>query len=172
MDILFLGDSLVEYFDWQEAFPVHRVVNLGVSGESVEGLLSRIRQITRKHTTADIVFIMTGINNVAMDDVAFLDSYRTIIEQLSAAYPQAQIFIHSLLPTLADFMPALSINHVNQSLKELAQRTGVSYLDIHRFFIGPDSVPIKTYFVDDGIHLSGKGYAVWFKVLETILNQQ
>jgi hypothetical protein len=39
MNILFLGHSLIEFFDWQKRFPDHLAVNLGKAGESVEGLL-------------------------------------------------------------------------------------------------------------------------------------
>ena len=132
MDILFLGHSLIEFFDWQDRFPDHRVANLGVAGESVEGLLSRIDRITTHHPSADLIFIMTGINNVAMEDFAFFDSYKKIIERLSNAYPDARIFIQSLLPILVDFIPDVSIRNVNVSLKELARETGVDYLELYR----------------------------------------
>jgi lysophospholipase L1-like esterase len=171
MDILFLGHSLIEFFDWQDRFPGYRVANLGVAGESVEGLLSRIGRITTRYPSADLIFIMTGINNVAMEDFAFFDSYKKIIKRLSNAYPDARIFIHSLLPTLLDFIPDVSIRNVNVSLKELARETGVDYLELYRLFVGADGSAVKDYLLDDGIHLSDKGYAVWSDVLEEIINK-
>jgi lysophospholipase L1-like esterase len=114
---------------------------------------------------------MTGINNVAMEDFAFFDSYKKIIERLSNAYPDAKIFIQSLLPTLVDFIPDVSIRNVNVSLKELARETGVDYLELYRLFVREDGVAVKDYLLDDGIHLSDKGYAVWSDVLEEIINK-
>jgi lysophospholipase L1-like esterase len=72
MNILFLGHSLIEFFDWQKRFPAHTVRNLGVAGESVEGLLSRLDGIIKTYPEADLIFIMTGINNIAMEDFDFL----------------------------------------------------------------------------------------------------
>ncbi len=104
MKILFLGDSLIEYFDWQERFPDHEIANYGIAGESVEGLFSRLSRVKEVWTDTDMIFIMTGINNVAMGDFEFLDSYRNIIDKLSLFYPKARIFINSLLPSIVDFI--------------------------------------------------------------------
>ncbi|HDH01537.1 MAG TPA: GDSL family lipase, partial [Nitrospirae bacterium] len=51
-DILFLGHSLIEFFDWQTRFPDHRVASLGVAGETVEGLLSRLDGIIKEYPYA------------------------------------------------------------------------------------------------------------------------
>ena len=59
MDILFLGDSLIEYFDWNERLPGHNIVNLGIAGESVQGLLSRVMKISETSQNAEMIFIMT-----------------------------------------------------------------------------------------------------------------
>ncbi len=135
MDILFIGHSLIEFFDWQGRFPAHRAVNLGVAGESVEGLLSRVDKITEEYPSADLIFIMTGLNNIAMDDFDFFPSYKKIIEKLSESYPAARILINSLLPTLVDFISDETVKDVNRSLGKLAIDTGVEFFDIYGLFI-------------------------------------
>ncbi len=171
MNILFLGHSLIEFFDWQGRFPDHKVANLGVAGETVEGLLARVDGIIRKYPSTDFIFIMTGLNNVAMEDFEFFDSYRIILEKLYASYPRARIFVNSLLPTLLEFIPDKTIQDVNDKLKRLASDVGVEFLDIYRHFIDEEGKAIKELFLDDGVHLSDKGYAVWSMVVETIINQ-
>ncbi|HDH11134.1 MAG TPA: GDSL family lipase [Nitrospirae bacterium] len=170
MDILFIGHSLIEFFDWQKKFSAHRVANLGVAGETVEGLLARIDKIIKECSSVDLIFIMTGLNNVAMEDFDFFDSYKKILERLSTAYPSARIFIHSLLPTTVDFIPDESIRNVNDSLKYLLRDTKVEFLDVYKLFVNRAGRPVKDYLLDDGVHLSDKGYAVWSKALEEIIN--
>ncbi|MBI4847397.1 MAG: GDSL family lipase [Nitrospirae bacterium] len=170
MNVLFLGHSLIEFFDWQKRFPRHNVAGLGVAGESVEGLLARVGRIIETHPDADLIFIMTGTNNVAMEDFDFFGPYRQIINKLSSAYPNARIFIHSLLPVLADFIEDESIRNVNGSVKALAKDTGVEFVDIYNLFIDDQGKPVKEYLLDDGVHLSGKGYDVWCGALDEIFN--
>ncbi len=170
MDILFLGHSLIEFFDWQGRFPAHRVANLGVAGETVEGLLSRLEGIIKANPRADLIFIMTGINNLAMEDFDFLDPYREIIKKVASAYPDAKIYIHGLLPTLVDFIENESIRRVNVSIENLAKDAGVEFIDLYRHFIDRRGMPVKEYLLDDGVHLTDKGYSVWAGVLEEIID--
>ena len=171
MNILFLGHSLIEFFDWQKRFPGHTVRNLGVAGESVEGLLFRLDRIIKTYPEADLIFIMTGINNIAMEDFDFLGSYREIIVKLSAAYPKANMFIHSLLPVLVDFISNGSILNVNDAIKALAREMRVEFVDVHKYFIDKQGKPVKDYLLDDGVHLSDEGYNVWSGALEKIINR-
>lgn len=163
---LFIGDSLIQYFDWQGRFPAAEVFNLGIAGETVEGLFRRLEGITGKFPSVDYVFVMTGINNVAMEDLDFLDSYKRIIERLSSAYPAARIVVHSLLPTLLDRVSDRSVREVNGSLKKIARETGAEYLDIHSRFVDSEGYAVKDYLLPDGVHLSDKGYAVWAEIIE------
>lgn len=170
MDLLFLGDSLIEYFDWQDRFPAHNAVNLGMAGESVQGLLSRIGKVKDHCSAADKIFIMSGINNVAMGDLSFIDEYRIVLDKLSGFYPRAGIFVHSLLPAMVDFISDDAIREVNASLKKLALDSGVEYLDIYSRFIDTKRGPIKEYLMDDGVHLSREGYHVWALAVEEIVD--
>lgn len=172
MKLLFIGDSLIEYFHWQGRFPDHNVSNLGIAGESVGGLLSRIAGIKEVCSEAEMIFIMAGVNNIAMDDHDFFDEYKEIIEKLLKLYPGSKIFIHSLLTPLVDFISDESIQRTNDSLKKLAEDTGTEYVDIHRRFIDTKGKPIKEYLLDDGVHVSSTGYAVWSKAVEEIIKLQ
>jgi len=171
MKILFIGHSLIEFFDWQKRFPTHNVVNLGVAGETVHGLLSRVEEITAKHASADLIFLMSGLNDIAIEDFGFIGSYRKIVEKLRSVYPDSRIFIHSLLPTNVEFISDDSIRHVNNSLKKLAIDVGVEYIDIYRNFIDEESSVKSEYLLDDGVHLSDKGYAAWVGALDEIIDQ-
>lgn len=166
--ILFLGHSLIEFFDWQQRFPEHRVYNLGRAGETVEGLLSRTGGIIEKHPPPDLIFIMTGLNNVAMEDFDFLDSFREIIGKLSVAYPESRIFINSLLPTMLEEIPDESIRRVNRSLKVIAGETGAEFLDIYSTFTAKG---VEDCLLPDGVHLNNKGYALWAEAVERLIRK-
>ncbi len=171
MNLLFLGDSLIEFYDWQRRFPAHRVTRLGIAGESVEGLFSRLERVKGISSNADMVFIMTGINNIAMGDTGFIVTYKNITGKLSSLYPGAEVTINSLLPVLVDFIPGDSIRKTNASLKRVADDVGAEYLDVYSRFIDARGKPIKEYLLDDGVHLSNEGYAAWSMAIEEIISR-
>ena len=169
MRLLFIGDSLIEYFDWQERFPNKLVFNSGVSGETVEGLYSRIEVVFSQVEEPGAVFIMSGINNLAMGDKKFIPIYRKVVKLLKEHYPASRIFVQSLLPVLFPWISNDEIKDINIQLKKTADAEKVAYLDIHSLFLGEGDKPVKEYFQEDGIHVSDKGYSVWSREIEKLL---
>jgi lysophospholipase L1-like esterase len=168
-NIIFAGDSLIEFFDWQGRFPSHRVWNLGRSGETVEGLLRRTEQIIREHPSADMLFIMSGINNLAMEDMGFLDTYKELFGKLASAYPKARIYAHSLLPTILPWIEDRAIRKANRQINALAGECGAVFLDIYPQFVEKG---VRECLLPDGVHISDTGYAVWSEAIERIIEER
>lgn len=169
--LLFIGDSLIEFFDWALRFPEHTVYNLGIAGETVDGLSRRLDRVLRDLAAVDKVFIMSGINNLAMEDRSFPGTYREIVRSLAARYPSAQIYVQSLLPVLYPFISNDDIRQMNLRLKSLAAGEGVSYVDIHDHFLDDNGNPDPSCLVEDGVHVSSKGYGIWSARIEKLLDQ-
>jgi lysophospholipase L1-like esterase len=168
--LLFIGNSLIEYGNWQEFFPEYKVYSFGVAGETVEGVLARLPHITKEIPYADLVFLMSGLNNIAIDDWNFLAAYESIIDKLSHAYPEAEIFVHSLLPTmLLEWIPLDTLRKANRKLQELAMKKKVKFIDLFSHFLDREGNPIKSYLLPDGVHLTPEGYRAWINVIEKYL---
>jgi lysophospholipase L1-like esterase len=169
--LLFLGDSLIEYFDWAAGFADYEVNNLGIAGETVEGLVSRLNRIFRDVKDPDIVFIMSGINNIAMGGPGFLNIYRAMVRDIKRAYPEAMVVVHSLLPVLFRLISNEDIRSVNSGLERLASEEKVRYFDLHALFLDENGEPKQSCLLDDGVHVSGEGYGIWSAVIEKIFLQ-
>ena len=173
MRLLFIGDSLMEFFDWQARFQDHAVDNLGIAGETVEGLKARLDRVMGRIAPPDAIFIMSGINNLAMEDRGFIPAYRDIVRRLRQRYPSARIFINSLLPVLYPFISNDDVRESNRQLSTLAADEGVDYLDVHGRFLESDGRPRAAFLLDDGVHLSSEGYTAWSEmVVEALKDQQ
>lgn len=170
--ILFLGDSLTEYFDWQERFPAQAVANAGVSGETVEGLLRRLTYIVSNFEEPDFIFLMTGINNVAMEDYGIIESYDQVIRVLQRYFPRAEIVVQSLLPVMVSWIEDREIPRLNAALRDLAATQKVTYLDVFRCFVDASGRTKASCLLDDGVHLSGEGYRVWSAEVEEYLRSR
>jgi lysophospholipase L1-like esterase len=162
---LFLGDSLIEFFDWQRRFPDRQVYNFGRAGETTEGLFSRLPHIIARFRSPTMVMIMTGTNNIAMEDYGFLFTYEKIITLLQKNYGQATLVMTSLLPMDLFFLGD-AVPRVNKRLRNIARKMNIFYLDLYPIFLGDDTKPVTAYYEADGVHLSQEGYDVWAKALE------
>lgn len=169
MNIVFIGDSLIEYFNWQERFPEYKVMNLGISGETVEGLLGRMNKIISSIVNPEFIFIMAGINNIAMEDSDILESYEKIVSELSVAFKDAVIIVQSILPVSLQWIDNGAIRAINRRLKEIADKFNTEYLDLFSLFVDAMGKPQNNYLLEDGVHLSDKGYDVWTNTVENFL---
>jgi lysophospholipase L1-like esterase len=168
--LIFIGDSLIAFYDWKRRFSGYLVINMGISGETVDGLYSRLGRVFIEKVIPDYIFIMTGINNLAMDDNNFIQTYRQIINSFLNKYPSSKIFIHSLLPVLNPWISNDKIKMTNVEIQTLADEEEVSYVDIFSKFLDPGGRPIKSYFLDDGVHISEDGYRVWSRTVDKLLS--
>lgn len=172
MKLLFIGDSLIEFYDWERRFPDHEAFNCGIAGETVEGLFSRLPAVIEKIAHPNFVFIMTGINNLAMGDGAFPATYSKIIALLKVKSPSSKIFVHSLLPVLFPFISNDEVREINNKLRHMAEMENVLYCDVHSLFLDSSGAPRTSYLLDDGIHLSEEGYRAWSAEIEKLLTMR
>lgn len=172
LTLLFLGDSLTEFYDWESRFPAHEVHNLGVAGETVQGLLRRLGRVLSYPVSPDVVFVMTGANNIAMEDFSILGHYREIIERVRTGFAGARVVVQSVLPVDFSWVDNRVIRRINTSLNETAKEIGAEYLDLFGLFADAQGRPIENYLLDDGVHISDKGYAVWAGAVERFLGTE
>jgi lysophospholipase L1-like esterase len=168
-NLVFIGDSLTEWFDWQRRFPEHRVTNLGRSGEPIEGLLDRRDRIREQIDNPDYIFLMTGINNITLEQYDITGPYREIVRNLTTWYKKATVVVQSILPVALEWISNNTIKETNRHFEQIAREYGAEYLDIHSLFVDSKGNPKSEYLQDDGVHLSSKGYDMWAKEVERYL---
>ena len=170
--LLFIGDSLTEWFDWDRRFPAHDVVNLGISGETVEEMLDRRDLIRERAGSPDLVFLMTGINNVLQDRYAITGPYREIVRNFTTWWKSATVVVQSLLPVEYSWVGNDTIRDLNRALQAVARDAGAEYLDVHAAFMDNDGKVKPGLLSDDGVHLAAGGYELWSQVIEDYLSKK
>ena len=164
--IYFLGDSLTDGCEWNELLSNFKIKNRGISGDTTEGILNRVDQITK--TKPQKIFIMIGINDLLNNIEAnkVLDNYQKIITSIKNSSPKTKIYIESILPMNFEIdktkrpVNNQNISDLNNNLKKLSDNSNIFYIDLYSKFLNPANQLDEKYTLD-GIHLNGRGYLVW-----------
>ncbi len=175
-EMVFIGDSLVERAEWSEFFPGQTVINRGIGGDTTEGVLNRLVSIGTTGSGKTEVFLYIGINDlmVGIPDDVIIENYRRIIRLVKNSLNN-RIFIQSLLPLnnglcrrFRSQYPQIensAIQTFNEKLRGLAFDMGVNFIDLYAGFVNrADQLPED--FTFDGLHLNGKGYMNWVKIIK------
>lgn len=161
--IIFLGDSITEYGQWEELMNHPKVKNRGIAGDTSWGLLRRLEDITSAQPKA--IFLMIGVNDFLFTDNAeIIDNYNKIVQQIKAASPDCQLFIQSILPVNSEVKNTVFDNkrivEVNSAIQKIAQQEGLKYLDIHQQLLDKNG-RLDAKFTADGVHINGAAYLIW-----------
>ncbi len=167
--LLLIGDSMIEFYNWQARFPDYEVFNFGQSGEAISELLWRSKSIIPKFTEPpNLLLIMIGTNNIAMEDFVFSPIYGEIIAMYQEAWPQAVIVVNSILPMQLPYLAGDTVSRINELLQVQAKKFGVKYLDAHSKLVDKKGTALQDI-LDDEVHLSDLGYQLWSACLEDFL---
>lgn len=178
--IVFLGDSLTNFCNWNELFQNNDIINRGITGDTTQGIINRLTDITRIKPSK--LFILVGINDlinkVSTDKI--YDNYVKILCTMKQDSPHTQIVIQSILPfdnTLFDknYNTNITLNNkdivtLNSKLKNLVQNDNDIYIDLYSLFV--KNGKMNNIYTIDGVHLNGQGYLIWKQVIEKYVNEQ
>jgi lysophospholipase L1-like esterase len=168
--LLMLGDSLVEWGNWEKHLPGVVVINRGIAGEMTEELSARLMDEIDDCPDPDAVLVQSGTNNLLMGYMFFPAIFSTMMQRLQLCYPRTPLILCSLTPMPA--APIQEIDQVNRKLAEVAASLdNCVFLDL----VGPfteQCLPItKPGFLDDQVHLSTRGYQVWAGAIDRCLHE-
>lgn len=165
-DIVFFGDSLTYYGDFSKVFPDKIVCNLGLRGDTIQGMIDRVEQV--KMLEPRVVYLMAGINDVTCSNEMFLELYQKLILSIKDCLPNVDLIVQTLLPVNSvDFnisCNSVQIINANYSIRALAWKYKLKYVDLFEHYNVNNVLPKEI--TTDGIHLWPKGYEKWMKLLK------
>ena len=172
--IVFLGDSITLFEDWNVLFGVSNVANFGVAGNTTDDVLARLDSAISAKPQK--LFLMIGINDLlkGKDAEYVMSNYVAILDRIRIASPNTKIYVQSLLPVNLDIWKTQTLNEqeisaVNERLKVLSGEKGVTFINLYPSFAGADGkMPWK--YAWDGLHPNSHGYALWKGLIEQYVN--
>ena len=178
-DIIFIGDSIVEYYPLQELLGTTKtIVNRGIRGYQT-GLLLDNLDAHLYGDTVDQIVLLIGTNDIGKDIPLneALDNLEGVIQSLNRDYPLSQIKLVSILPVNEgeEYKQTVYIR-TNEKIREWNQ----AYEALASAYMQVDFLPIydsltdsegqlQSAYTTDGLHLSVAGYQALSEALKTYL---
>jgi acyl-CoA thioesterase I len=175
--VVFMGDSITEFWHIDESFPGKPYVNRGISGQTTPQMLLRFRQDVIA-LQPKVVVILAGTNDIAgntgpetleqiedniasMADLASANHIRVVLCSILPAYD------YSWQPGIT---PAPKIIAINTWIKRYAADKGYVYVDYHSAMKdAEDGLPPALS--KDGVHPLPAGYSVMAPLAEAGIEQ-
>lgn len=169
-DAVFFGDSITADGNFDELFPTLRIVNLGVYGDTLEDLLSRVSEVQK--ADPETIFLLGGINCLRPDNGELcLEQYENLLDALQNACPQAEICVQSVLPVAAsidrDGRENDAVRSFNNALSTLAKKKGCQFADLYAAY--ETNGALNPALTRDGLHLNFNAYGPWAETVRQFL---
>ena len=178
-DVIFIGDSIVEYYPLQELFGTAKtIVNRGIRGYQTKLLLENL-DAHLYGDAVDQIVLLIGTNDIGKDIPMneALDNLERVIQSIARDYPLSQIKLLSILPVNEGEKYKQTVYiRTNEKIREWNQ----AYEALVSAYMQVDFVPIydsltdtegqlKSAYTTDGLHLSVAGYQALSDTLKTYL---
>jgi len=179
--VVFIGDSITDYWKLADYFPGKPYLNRGVDGQATPQMLVRFRQdVIDLHPT--VLVVLAGTNDIAgvtgptrnqdieanyasMADLARLHQIRVVFSSLLPVHNYTEDAKESFALRPRDRIMAL-----NTWLKDYCAKNGLVYLDYFAALVDGEGM-LKRDLSADGLHPNARGYKIMAPLAEKAIAQ-
>ena len=172
--ILFIGSSsFTKWTDVQDYFPSHRIINRGFGGSTLPDLIRYTDDIVFPYKPKQVV-IYCGENDIASSDTisaeTVVNRFIMLFNKIRSRYSKIPVVYISMKPSPSRerFFPKMQA--ANSAIQQfLGTKKGTVFVNVYPLMLNGEGQPMKEIFLDDMLHMNGKGYLIWQKALEPYL---
>lgn len=168
--ILFIGSSSITM--WNARLPEDMapltVIPRGFGGSTMQDLIHYADQVVFPYDPKAIV-VYEGDNDVAfgISPERFFERLQTFVRMVDERLPDTEIFFLSIKPSASRWSLWPEMERANDLIRNYTQgREDLHYIDVASPLLNDEGEPESNYFIEDNLHLSPEGYAVWTEVVK------
>ncbi len=165
--VVFVGSSSIRFWDLDASFPGRGYLNRGFGGSQIADSIAYLGLLVLRHEPRTVV-LYAGDNDVAAGKTpeTVAADFATFARNLHAGLPSTRILFLAIKPSIARWSLVEQMREANRLIRNRTETDSrLTYVDVHTPMIGPDGLPRSDLLVDDGLHLSAAGYALWTSIL-------
>jgi len=179
--VVFLGDSITDYWKLGDYFPGKPYVNRGIDGQSTPEMLVRFRQDVIE-VRPKVVVVLAGTNDIAgvtgRTSNEDIESNYASMAELARAHGIRVVFasvlpVHNYTQDAKEsyaLRPRERILGLNSWLKEYCSKNGLVYLDYYGALVDEQGM-LKRALSDDGLHPTDAGYKIMAPLAEKAIQK-
>lgn len=179
--VVFLGDSITDFWRLNEYFPGRDFVNRGISGQITGEMLGRMKADV-VNLKPQAVLILAGTNDLARGvALETIQNNYTMMADIADAN-KIKVLFASVLP-ISDYhkdknpnyerspqRPMLSIRALNNWLQEFCRARGYGYVDYFSAMVDSAGY-LRADLADDGLHPNSDGYRIMAPIAQAAIDQ-
>ena len=173
----FFGDSRVAGADWYSAYPEEKVINLGVGGDKIGNLITRLDQVKTLAENGSLkrCFVAIGGNDCLSSKFnadKFKEEYDSLLAKLSEL--GITVYVNTIAGVTSEGTSLSAkdakkanakITQGNEIIRELAAKYGMTLIDMADLMNEDDGSLTATFASPDGVHFSAAGNQFWYETL-------
>ena len=181
-NIVFLGDSITEFYDVEKYFPKKNVVNSGISGNTTQDILDDMKNRVYRYNPSQ-VFLLIGTNDLVDKKLSIEDTENNveeIIKNIKKKLPKTKVYVESIYPIndsnddkidseMIKNRNNKDIKEINKEIKKIAKKEKITYIDMYDELVDEDG-DLSLDYTKEGLHLSDEGYEKVTFVLKKYFN--
>ncbi len=175
---VFLGDSMIEYFNLNTYLPGIDAINRGIAGATSPFILSKLNMILG-NLEPNHIYISIGSNDLVLHEATVqkvVENIKVLLKELTNRCPEAHITYLSTTPVISvksklykKIYIAGRENHelktINEQIKIYADLNQLGFINLFDALLDLNGYLDETYTMD-GIHLNPKGYMVYASIIK------
>ncbi len=174
IDVLFLGDSITQYWEdanparggksvWDREFAPLNSACFGIAGDRTQYVLWRLQNGEGEGYEPKAVVLLIGTNNTGNRNTPAetVEGIAAVVEEVKNRFPSTKILLLGLLPrSTKDNAQRAQVEAINKALPKRHDGNRVVFLDIGNQFLDAEgNIPADV--MPDLIHPSLKGYEIF-----------
>ncbi len=167
IDVVFLGDSLTEFYDVVKYYPEYKVLNRGIGGDTSFGVEKRLKESVFD-ANPKVTTMLIGANN----QNSLMDNYEKILQSFKQNAPDMKVVLLSLTSMTDNwgkFNQKAKENNVK--IKEYANTYGYEFVNLYDPLLDDNTGELKREYTIDGGHLTDKGYEIVTNQIKPVLHK-
>ena len=172
--ILFVGSSSIrKWTDVQDYFPGYTIINRGFGGSTLPDVIRYTNDIIIPYAPRQVV-IYCGENDIASSDTItasiVVERFKTLFYLIRKQLPRIPILFVALKPSPSRQKLWPAMLEANVRIRQfLKHKRRTAYADVYHAMLNGDGTLIPGLFLEDNLHMTAKGYAIWQKIIKPYL---